>query len=515
MHATRAATRNSWAELTEEEQQDDERVQDDEGADGDDADMGDGQGDPRDDEQGEEEVAGGPTEAELRSTWMEHCALLRRLEKGDHPTPPGVLASVRAQRDEAERRWRAAKTPHPLSKRLRWAENELRAAEAKEAARRRELDEHLAQAALRTKEIEGRLEADVARSARKRDALHTLRREAAIDERPAVDKAARVAIAGIGTDIAPALSAIIEQLGEEQQGLRQDLQLLSTSLGRVEGVLRDATEQDLDRDQLQPTHQQQPAVFDISGDAMGGDDGGRRGDGGDDDAEGTRKARRLSKDGDAAVAAAPRWTKPAANAPWQKAQTSATAVSEARRLLQSVGTAEGGDGGPKSPADTNDLPTAERLAREQAVRQQQEALQQQPMLHLDPARAMAEEQQRQLREQRRQEELHRHQEAAAKAAAAAAAEEARRKEELWANMPPAQREQARKLHEQQMAVGAHIFGSPEAGQLAGIVHQTHVQERVGEHAAHAGGWDEQEVQHLMGMSPEDFARWDTERQSLM
>ncbi len=515
--ASRVATRNSWAALTEEEEQEDQLAMDEEDADDGDACMDEVQGDTRGDDRRDDEEADEPSEEELKSTWLELSALLRRLEKSEHPTPPGVLASVRTQRDEAEQRWRAARTPHPLHKRLRWAENELRAAEAKEATRRRELEEHLEQTALRTREIEGRLQVDEARTARKRAALQALHREGAIHERPEMEKAARVAIAGIGTDIAPALSAIIEQLGEGQQGLRQDLQLLSTSLGRVEGVLRDATEQELARDQQQQQRQQQPVVFDISGgsDAAGGNDGGGRGEGDDGSGEGARKARRVSSEVAAAGAAAPRWSKPTANAPWQKTQTSFDAKAEASNLLQAAAAAAVGAHAPMSPAETNDLAIAERLAREQAIRQQQEALQQQQVSLQDPARAHAEEQQRQLREQRRQEELLRHQEAAANAAAAAAAEEARRREELWANMPPEQREQARRLQEQQAAVGAHVFGSMEAGQVAGMVHQSHVQGLVNDHAAGSGQWDEHDVQHLMGMSPEEFARWDTERQSLM
>ncbi len=512
----RVSTRNSWAALTEEEEQEDRLAMDEEDANDGDACMDEVRDDARGDDRNDDDEADEPSEEDLRSAWMELCALLRRLEKSEHPTPPGVLASVKTQRDEAEKRWRAARTPHPLHKRLRWAENELRAAEAKEADHRRELAAHLEQAALRTRELEDRLQVDEARTARKRAALHALHREGAINERPAMEKAARVAIAGIGSDIAPALSAIIEQLGEGQQGLRQDLQLLSTSLGRVEGVLRDATEQEMAHDERQQQRQQQPAVFNISddGDEMGVDDGGGRGEGGDDSGEGARKSRRVSSEVAAACTTAPRWSKPTANAPWQKKQTSLDAKAEASSFLQAVAAAAGAHS-PKSPAETNDLAVAERIAREQALRQQQEALQQQQELLQDAARAHAEEQQRRLREQRRQEELLKHQEAAAKAAAAAAAEEARSREELWANMPPEQREQARRLQEQQAAVGAHIFGSTEAGQIAGLVHQSHVRAVVNDQAAGSGQWDEHEVQHLMGMSPEDFARWDTERQSLM
>ncbi len=104
-----------------------------------------------------------------------------------------------------------------------------------------------------------------------------------------------------------------------------------------------------------------------------------------------------------------------------------------------------------------------------------------------------------------------HQEAIAKAAADAVAEEARQKEALWASMSPEQRADATKLHDQQAAVGAHVFGTQEASQVVGLVHKSHVHD-----LAHANVADEEEeVERLMQMSPEGFARWDQEQQSLL
>ncbi len=467
----------------------------------------------------------GPSEVELKAVWLDHCAAYRRLEKGQPPAPPGVLAAVRAQRDDAEQAWRAARTPHPLYKRLRWAENDLRAAEAKEAARRAELAAHEEQAARRTQEIQAMLDVDAARTARKRDALRVLHQEGArdINDLPEVGKAARVAIAGIGTDIAPALTAIIEQLGDgdEHQGLRQDLQLLSTSLGRVEGVLRDAADNalaDVHRQRQHP-HLNRPATFDISDDAAprgktarrdGDDDVGGRGDG-------TNLVDRTTRTDATTPVASQRWTKQAPNAPWRRSATtsSAGAVEEARRVLQVSATSQPGGAPLCSPSQTNDLQVAERLAHEQAVQQHHEALQRQQLVQQDADVAAQEEQRRIQREQARAEEMQRHQVAAQMAASAAAAEDARRKEERWASLSPEEREQARRLLEQQAAVGAHVFGSPAAGQMAGLVHQSRVQEAIHEQASNAAGWNEEDVQQLMGMSPEDFARWDNERQSLM
>ncbi len=523
--AAATATRNSWAALLEEEQEGEAAVQQDDGDEEDatvDDDMGSWHDDGGEGDHSCQDGEAGPTEAELKAAWQNHCAAYRRLERGQPPAPPGVLAAVRAQRDEAESAWRAARTPHPLHKRLRWAENELRSAEAKEAARRAELDEHLEQAARRTRDLQAMLNVDAARTARKRSALRSLHQEGAqdLDHLPEIGKAARVAITGIGSDIAPALTAIIEQLGDEHQAIRQDLQLLSTSLGHVEGVLRDAADGELAKVHQQRLHDNRPSVFDISDNANPRDDGGMRGDGGGSNGRGVGETDQTAAAVDraaSAAAATQRWTRPAPNAPWRKAATSSSvgAVEEARQLLRAAAAGTSAHAPTISPSQTNDLQVAERLEREHAMRQQQEAMQRQKLVQQDSHVAELEEQRRLQREQSRVEELHRHQEAAQRAAEAAAAEEARHKEERWASLSPEEREQARKLHAQQAAVGAHIFGSQEAGQMAGLVHQSHVRESIQEDAQRATGWDEAEVQQLMGMSPEDFARWDQERQSLM
>ncbi len=519
-------TRNSWAMLSEEGEDEDDVVASDEceGIDRTGADC-DGDGGGRadsgrredDGDKGEEQV--GPSEAELKDRWVALCALVRRIERDSGPLPAEVLESLKAQRDEAERQWRSEKKPHPISKRLRWAEADLRAAEKKEEARKKELRDHLEWAEARTAEIKDRLGVDEARTTRKREALQALQRECGLPDRPNMEKAARVAVEGISTDIAPALSSIIEQLGEGDEGLRCDLQLLSTSLGRVEGVLREAAELELSRNLRQRQGEQrrqegaQPAHFDIGGEdamEMVEDDGdGSADDGGGNGARKSRRVEDRHKSG--AHGTTTRWTKPSSNAPWKKEPSSAEAAEEARRLLQ-------GNGGPsplgKEPvalaADTNDLAVAERRSREEAVRQLQEALQQQRRVQEDHELAQSAEQERQQREEKRREEMRRHQEAVEKAAQAAAADEARRKEELWANMSQDQRAQATKLIEQQAAVGAHAFGTLGASHLAGLVHQAHVHEVVQASEEEQAG----EVDRLMAMSPEEFMQWDRERQSL-
>ncbi len=510
-------TKNSWAELAEEE---DEETGDAEMADaqatGGGGDEGQGGGD---EDGGEERIDEDeePSEGELKSRWLAHCAVVRRLEKDGQPLPPGLMANVKAQRDEAERKWRAARTPHPLHKRLRWAEADVRAAEAKEGCRRRELEEHLERVAARTKEIEDRLAVDEARTARKREALRKLQQEAGLAHRPAMESAARAAICGIGSDIAPTLSAIIERLGDGEEGIRCELQLLSTSLGRVESVLREATEWELERDQLrkqegQRQQQQHPARFDIGDDEMDGEGYGHDDADGSGDGGSAHKSRRTGGSDAETCGNGPRWTQANVNAPWRKAAPSLEAVEDARRILQAAGyaQAEGNmckGSGPTS-AETNDLAVAERRRKEEAIRQQQEALQQQQLLRSDPERARAEEREREIREMLQKEEVRRHQEAAAQAAAANAANEAREKEERWAQMSPEERAQAIRLSEQQAAVGAHVFGTAGATHVAGLVQQS---QAVGV----AGSHDEDEIGQLMAMSAEDYARWEQENQGRM
>ncbi len=69
------------------------------------------------------EAAGeGPTEEDLKQAWLSHCSAVRLLERDGKAVPVELLAAAKEQREAAERKWRAAKRPHPLHKRLRWAE---------------------------------------------------------------------------------------------------------------------------------------------------------------------------------------------------------------------------------------------------------------------------------------------------------------------------------------------------------------------------------------------------------
>ncbi len=518
-----AATRNSWAALLDEElegggqdqematEENDDDLAANEGDDG----GGDSAHHDHDHGHGEDDVEGGEEggeegdamaqldEFELKRMWQALGNSVRLLER-DPQSPPCLVAEARARRDAAEERWRAAKKPHPLSKRLKWAEADLRDAESKERQHRLELQQHLEQTARRTRELEERVSVDAARTQRRRAAVEALYAEGA--QRPgwAAGSAARVAATGIATDVAPALLAAIERLahqGGDTETIRQELQLVAVSLNRVEGVLRDATDQ-------QPQADDGPERFDISDDANGGGRGGGGGAQG-----GARPAGDTSDPAGRpprpAAASVPRWSKPSPNEPWRKSAptvSSAGAAEEARRLLLSSTSsgalgagagAAGGDGGAPGPgADDGSRADDGRRLQQQMDEQR---------------RQQEEEEMRARRVQQQQEELLRHQAALQQAAEARAAEETRQREALIASMSPQELARAAELHAQQAAVGSQVFGTQAAGHLASMVQQAH----VGGPAVGATETSERaDVDHLMSLSPEELARWDQDCQGM-
>ncbi len=419
--------------------------------------------------------------------------------------PPQLLGEARALRDAAERRWRAAKQPQPLHKRLRWAEAALREAEGKEKAHRQELQEHLAASELRTREIEGRIAVDAARTARKKAALDALRLEAAPRALPASERAARVAVSGISSDVAPPLAAIIERmatpLGDDAEAVRQELQLVAVPLGRVEGVLRDGTDAD--------SRGGQPALFDISDVPAGGPAGGGAGGGSSNDGNGLDDVGTARRD----VTHQPvRWARQAAHGVWKRGGeiTSGAAAEEARRLVQRKVMEMPKEGASAAAeamlrgADTNDLAEAarrdERAAQQQVLEVQQRSQeakddrQQQQQQHEDA--------QRQLRLQRQQEELLKHQAALQQAARERAAEEAKQRSDLIASMSPQELARAAELHAQQAAIGAQAFGTQTASHLAGLVQQAEVQRA-----------EQAEVEQLMATSQDELLARDYGYQS--
>ncbi len=524
------ASRNKWADIAEDDDDEDDPMQRDDGStgggdmpgtgggDGEDAgdQTGDGDGDDDAGGQGEGAATADGDEQGLRQAWVDHCRAYRVLER-DPAMPAELVDNARALRDEAERRWRAARAPRPLSKRVRWAESDLRMAEEKEGAHRRELEAHLEATAKRTQELEARIAVDAARTARKRAALHSILAECAPEGMAGrggmpTDIAA-TAVSGIESDIAPPLVAAIEKLSsplEEgaAEGVRQELQLVAASLSSLEGLLRGSA---------RPTVPLGSARhFDISG--GDGDDGERMAGGG---ADSSTRGTANGPTGGASTVATTRWTKPAAGEPWRRASaagatapastSSASAAEAARRLLcdHAAGAAAAAGQPPvANAAETNDL--AEAARREQAAAQAQfHQAQLQQQQKWDAQRLQQEEVERQKRMARQDEERRNHLLALEKAAADRVAEETRQRERLVASMSPEDLAMAAEVHAQQLALGAQAFGSAAAANLAGLIHQEHVNGLAQSTAAAATAtsqWDEREVQRVMEMSAEELAQ---------
>ncbi len=143
-------------------------------------------------------------------------------------------------------------------------------------------------------------------------------------------------------------------------------------------------------------------------------------------------------------------------------------------------------------ADTNDLAEAARRdqqAAEQQVlaayRSMQDPKSDQQMHH--------EELQRQQRQRDQQDELQKHRAAMQLAAQQRAAEESRQREALIASMSPQELARAMELQAQQAAIGAQVFGTQTASQLAGMVQQAELQRA-----------EQDEVQRIMESSHEEL-----------
>ncbi len=79
-----------------------------------------------------------PDPSQLRAEFEEHARAVREMERAGGFGP--ALGTMRLARDEAERKWREAKAPAPLSKRLIWAEAKLQKAQAALTKARHQLE---------------------------------------------------------------------------------------------------------------------------------------------------------------------------------------------------------------------------------------------------------------------------------------------------------------------------------------------------------------------------------------
>jgi hypothetical protein len=221
--------------------------------------------------------------------------------------------------------------------------------------------------------------------------------------------------------------------------------------------------------------------------------------------------RTISCSGKQCAAAAARWAKAPEDGLWRKCSgddfSSADAAEEARRVVRRL--TEGQSPACAPSSCTNDLAEAERRDK-LAAQQQIEAVQQRQQMQLDDQQRAQAEVDLARRQRAQQEELQRHQSAMQQAAEARAAEELKQREALLASMSPQELARAAELHAQQAAMGAQVFGSQPAAQMAALLQDAQAPGAARDEGGNADARDE--VDRLMEMSAEEWAAWDRERQ---
>ncbi len=161
-----------------------------------------------------QDVAGGtPGDADPRD---DEIALVKRLrQQGLAAEHPAMLAACTA-RDAAERAWREAKDPTPVSVRLTRAQAKLDRAIAFQAESRRAIVDQERQHAERMRDLQAKLDDDAARVRVRRQQLEQVQEEvgAAGSGRAAAERgeAVRQVHGAICNDMAPAIALLVDQL---------------------------------------------------------------------------------------------------------------------------------------------------------------------------------------------------------------------------------------------------------------------------------------------------------------
>ncbi len=179
--------------------------------------------------------------SELRNKLENEQSMVRALiREGVESSHPAMLAAV-AARDAAEEAWRAARRPHPVARRMGWAQQALdRAVRSRDKVR-----DELANFDERTKQqrslIEERLGQAMERVSKRREALEELQEEAALDA-PGYKRGLGTAevcsqlAGGMRQSIAPQVAAIASMLADGSQEQEQ-FNLLVAQLEGLQGKL--------------------------------------------------------------------------------------------------------------------------------------------------------------------------------------------------------------------------------------------------------------------------------------
>ncbi len=198
-----------------------------------------GQGAHGDEEQEQEEPQLDP--ATLKRAWDREAATVRMLERDGMPADHPVLRAAVAARDDAERAYRDRRSPHPVARRMGWAQSRLDKAVAREGKTREELLAFERDMAWRRKRIMDRLDLDVERVSKRRQELAELQEEAGA-EAPSVARLAEEGKAACGRaagglrNAAPRALALVESLPEGSPA-RGEANLLVSQLADLQREL--------------------------------------------------------------------------------------------------------------------------------------------------------------------------------------------------------------------------------------------------------------------------------------
>ncbi len=198
----------------------------------------------------DDEVDDGPEDvAVLKARWEKEAATVRVLEKegilAAHPTMQAAVAA----RDAAERAYRLQRSPHPIGRRMGWAQARLDKAFRKLERTRAELAEFDKEVQERRQRFVDRLDADRQRVDKHRDEVEALQLEAGADiygadREPAGSKQVCQRAAGGLRQAAPRAVALAESLPEGSQA-REEANLLLAHLSKLQQELDAAAGQNV------------------------------------------------------------------------------------------------------------------------------------------------------------------------------------------------------------------------------------------------------------------------------
>ncbi len=471
----------------------------------------------------EAEVA---SEEDLRRLWEDSREACRVLERNPR-TPPSMVAAARRERDQAEANWRASKRPHPLHKRMRWAQRAYDAAVLKQQTHQQELDEFEEESARKRRALLERAQVDKERTARKLQALEEILQQGGPRPPSDAERAAQIAATGIAQDLGPALAAVAEKLPDSSP-VWMELQAALSTLAKVEDVLRGTV-----RPQRHVVADAQcPLQFDISdapaggGEARSGDCTGKRvdqmemqscGGGGTLQAPSVCPARAVVDAGKPGTVQAdgPKWKGPRVGdnrwggQVWRKQRDGPTCAANGTGADPGDVVGEAGTRACVSSSSLHAKEQAQKLLEQKAIllaaqTKEREAAEAAKVQALEALRVqqVQQEQQRQAAADAAAaaDALRVAQQAMAEAEAQEAARQEMERQALVARTSPEELRRAQELHAQQAAIAAAGFGTAQAVAGAGLL-----QAAVPSTQLQGVGNMDDDAARIMDMSPEELA----------